>query len=332
MAIQLMMDKEIQAASREIRAKLKTANNPLIVSHIRPDGDAIASVIGLGLCLIDAGKKCQMVLLDGIPAKFRFLEGSQHVQKKMEPGYDLVVALDCSDQKRMGEVFATLAVDINIDHHITNERFAKTNLVVPSEPATAAILTRFLPEWGFALSQPVANALLTGILTDTIGFRTSNVSAESLRQAAQLIDAGADLNGAYERALVYQSFSASLLWGLALSRLQRKGKLAWTSITLEDRKNAGYSGRDDADLTNLLSAIENTEIAILFNVQNDCKIKVSWRSNAGIDVSQIAQRFGGGGHPPASGAEINGSLQEVEEMVLKVSNQYLKVQKSKGEY
>jgi len=326
-----LIGKETQAASREICTLLHSAQNPLIISHIRPDGDAIASVIGLGLSLIDAGKQCQMVLLDGIPAKFRFLDGSEQVKKKAEPGYDLVVALDCSDQKRIGGEFIDLTVDINIDHHITNERFAKQNLVIPEEPATAAVLARCLPEWGFPLTQATANALLTGIITDTIGFRTSNVSADSLRQAAQLIEAGANLTGLYEKALVNQSFSASLLWGLALSRLKKKGKLAWTSITLEDRKNAGYGGRDDADLTNLLSSIENQDIVILFNEQINRKIKVSWRSSAGFDVSKIAQCFGGGGHPPASGAEISGNLIEVEEMILKVTNKYLREQKSKGE-
>ncbi len=326
-----MISKDLRAASREIRSLLHTAQKPLIVAHIRPDGDAIASTLGLGLSLADAGKQCQMVLPDGIPARFKFLEGSRNIRNRVEPGYDLVVALDCSDQKRLGENFSAIPVDINIDHHITNEHFAKFNLVLPEEPATAAVLTRYLPEWGFPITPAVANALLTGIVTDTIGFRTSNVSPESLRQTAALIEAGASLTDVYERALVYQSYAASLLWGLALSRLQKEGKLAWTSITMEDRKKAGYSGRDDADLTNQLSAIENLNIVILFNEQNDCKIKVSWRSHSGIDVSKIAQRFGGGGHPPAAGAEIKGNLNEVENMVLEVTKKYLKAQKSKGE-
>jgi phosphoesterase RecJ-like protein len=326
-----LISSETRAASREIQSLLHSAQQPLIIAHIRPDGDAISSVIGLGQSLANGGKQYQMVLLDAIPAKFKFLEGSDLIKRKAEPGYDLVVALDCSDQKRMGEEFADIAVDINIDHHITNERFAKHNLVLPEEPATAAVLARFLPEWGFPLTPAIASALLTGILTDTIGFRTSNVSPDSLRQAAQLVEAGANLTDLYAKALVSQSYSASLLWGLALSKLQKKGKLAWTSITLEDRKKAGYSGRDDADLTNLLSAIENIEIAILFNEQNKCKIKVSWRSTAGIDVSKIAQRFGGGGHPPAAGAEVTGTLGEVEEMILKLTSVHLKEQKSKGE-
>ncbi len=324
------MTRDNQTCSQEIRSLLHSSNQPLILAHIRPDGDAIASVLGMGLALQGAGKKVQVVLSDGIPAKFKFLKGSELIHKKVEPGYDLVIAVDCSDQKRMGDEFADLKVDINIDHHITNDNFASQNLVLPEEPATAAILAQFLPQWGFPITPEMAEVLMTGILTDTIGFRTSNVSAGTLCLAAKLMENGANLTDLYEKALVSQTFSASQLWGFALSRLEKKGRLAWTSITLEDRKKAGYAGRDDADLTNVLSSIENIDVSILFNEQINCKIKVSWRSNAKVNVSLVAQCFGGGGHPPAAGAEINGSLQEVQKMVLEVTDSFITGNKIKG--
>ena len=317
--------------SQSINTLLQHSNRILVTSHIRPDGDAIGSLIGMGIALQSAGKQCQLVLTDGLPSKYRFLEGSDMISKEIKPGYDLIIALDCSDQQRMGKYFSSLDVDISIDHHITNDHFAWHNLVLANEPATAAILAQYLPQWGYSLSPAISNALLMGMLTDTIGFRTSNVTPRFLNIAAQLMEKGADLSDLYEKVITNQSFSASLLWGFALSRLQKKDGIAWTSITLEDRKLAGYSGKDDADLTNLLSAIENISICILFNEQNNCKIKVSWRSDSNIDVSTIASRFGGGGHPPASGAEIIGTLKEVEEMVLKVSRQFLNNPKSKGD-
>ncbi len=323
------MTQENEPCSQEIRSLLHAASQPLILAHIRPDGDAIASVLGLGLALQNAGKKVQMVLVDAVPAEFKFLPGSELIHTQAEAGYDLAIAVDCSDQQRIGEAFADLKFDFNIDHHITNDQFACQNLVLPEQPATAAVLAQYLPEWGFPITPEIANVLLTGILTDTIGFRISNVSAGTLRLAANLIDNGANLTDLYEKALVSQSYSASQLWGFALSRLEKKGRLAWTSITLEDRKKAGYAGRDDADLTNVLSAIEEIDASILFNEQINCKIKVSWRSKPNIDVSKIAQRFGGGGHPPAAGAEINGSLEEVQNMVIEFTDSVLK--KSKGE-
>ena len=326
-----MEEQEIFTVSKSISTALQASNSPLLISHIRPDGDAIASLLGMGIALSNAGKKCQMVLIDGQPSKYKFLESELQISKKIQPGYDLVITMDCSDKDRMGKPLSDLAVDINIDHHITNDHFAKLNLVLPGIPATAAIMAEYLPKWGYPLTPAISNALLMGILTDTIGFRTSNVTPHTLRLAALLIENGANLTKLYEKSLISQTYSASMLWGYALSRLEKKNGIAWTSITLEDRKRASYTGRDDADLSNQLSAIENIDVAILFNEQNNCKIKVSWRSGEDINVSVIAQHFGGGGHPPAAGAEISGNLEEVEEMVLKITKQYVREQKSKGE-
>ena len=281
----------------EIKERLHACHHALLLSHIRPDGDAIGSLIGLGLALQSIGKKVTLVLEDGLPSKYRFLEGSQLVSKTVPQEYDLTIALDCSDMDRLGNVSKNIRIDINIDHHITNEGFADLNLVQPDTPATTAILAEHFNKWDLQLNQAVSNALLMGILTDTIGFRTSNVTPDLLRISARLMESGGDLSDLYNRTLVSQSYPSSVLWGFALSRLQRDNGIIWTEITLEDRKKAGYAGRDDADLTNQLSTIEGSEICILFNEENDGKVKVSWRSNSSVDVSRIALHFGGGGHP-----------------------------------
>ena len=321
----------MEKVQEQIQEKLHKSQRPLIVSHIRPDGDAIGSLIGLGLLLQKAGKTPCLVLEDGLPAKYRFLNGSKLITKKPADSNDLTIVLDCSDIRRIGDWFSNEPVHINIDHHITNEKFGEINFVLPDYPATSAILAKFLPNWGFSLDQDSSSALLMGILTDTIGFRTANVTPETLRQAAQLMESGAVLSDIYNQALVAQSFPASLIWGSALSRLIRENGLVWTTITLEDRKKAGYAGRDDADLTNVLSAIEGSDVSIVFNEQNSGKVKVSWRSNAPYDVTQIAKQFGGGGHPQASGAEFEGTLEEVEMKVLSKTKQYMKDLSSKGD-
>lgn len=308
----------------QIKEKLHKSQRPLIISHIRPDGDAIGSLIGLGLALQKSGKTPCLVLEDGLPAKYRFINGHKLIVKKPVYDADLTIVLDCSDNRRIGDSFINLHADINIDHHKTNENFGDINFVLSDYPATTAILAEFLPIWGFPLDQDSSSALLMGILTDTIGFRTSNVTPATLRQAATLMELGADLPGIYTNALVSQSFPASLIWGAALSRLVREDGLVWTVITLDDRKKAGYAGLDDADLTNVLSAIEGSDVSIVFNEQKSGKVKVSWRSNAPFDVSRIAQQFGGGGHAPASGAEIEGTLDEVENTVLAKTKQYMK--------
>ena len=307
----------------KIQCLLTRSDTPLILSHIRPDGDAIGSIIGLSLALQKAGKKPQMVLTDGLPRKFRFLNGAERISRRIKGNYDLVVTLDCADKKRIGSPTELPDIHINIDHHITNELYAETNLVIPEQPATTAILAEYLPLWGFTIDKDVANALLMGMITDSIGFSTSNVTPRFLHLAADLMEKGADLPSLYHQALTAQSLPASKIWGNALSRIKSEGNLAWTTITLKDRTNAAYQGRDDADLTNHLSLLEKIDIAVLFNEQKDGKVKVSWRSNAKFDVSKIAIQFDGGGHPPAAGAEITGGLETVMELVLGKTKEFM---------
>jgi len=311
----------------KIQNLLTQSEKPLILSHIRPDGDAIGSVIALSLALQKIGKKPQGVITDGIPRKYKSLIGADQISTHIKGDYDLVIALDCADKKRVGSSAETSNIHINIDHHVTNELFGDTNLVIPEQPATAAILAEYLPCWGFAIDLDIANALLMGIITDTIGFRTSNVTPETMCLTAELMKKGADLTGLYHHFLTVQSLAASMIWGKALSRLKSEGNLAWTSITLEDRAIAKYQGRDDADLTNYLSSLEKIDVAILFNEQNDGTVKISWRSNAKFDVSKIAVLFNGGGHPPAAGADITGSFETVTKQVLAETKKFMKGKK-----
>jgi phosphoesterase RecJ-like protein len=309
----------------EIKERLTLAQNVLIASHVRPDGDAIGSLLALGLALQHAGKRVQMVLQDGVPASFRHLSGSEQIQTEPKGEWDTFISVDCADYKRLGKIFESIAKpDINIDHHITNEKFGKLNLIEGEEVATSAILTNYLPQWGLEITQPVASALLTGIVTDTLGFRTANTTPESLRQSAMLMECGADLPELYTRSLVRRSFPAARYWGAGLSSLERKDGLVWGTLTVTDRKAAGYGGNDDADLINIISAIDGSKVGMIFVEQTDHHVKISWRAlEAGIDVSKVAKHFGGGGHAAAAGADIPGSLEEIQPKVLATTREML---------
>ena len=317
------MNNNTEHTDATIREKLLKSKKPLILSHVRPDGDAIGAMLSLYLALEAKGKNPSMVIIDGIPRKFKFLKGTDRIDRTIKGGHDLVVTVDCADIKRVGAPNGLPKVDINIDHHITNELYGETNLVDANQPAACAILAKHFPKWDLEIDEDVAKALLMGIVTDTIGFRTPNVGPEVLRLAASLMEKGANLSGIYFQSLTEQSQPASLIWGFALARLKFQKNLAWTTITLEDRKRAGYQGRDDADLTNLLSTLENIDIAVLFNEEKDDTVKISWRSKGNIDVSKIAVKFNGGGHPPAAGAEIDGKLEAVIDLVLGETKKYL---------
>jgi phosphoesterase RecJ-like protein len=310
-----------------IQSRLAAAQSVLIASHVRPDGDAIGSLLGLGLALEDAGKTVQMVLADGVSSTFRHLEGADKIHTKIDGTFDTFITVDCADFRRTGKPFEALSQpDVNIDHHITNELFGKLNLVEGKEVATSAILTNHLPAWGYPITKPIAAALLTGIVTDTLGFRTSNVTPEAMRQAALLMETGVDMPDLYMRGLVRRSFAAARYWGAGLSTLERKDGMVWSTLTMADRKVAGYSGNDDADLINVISALDGFKVGMIFVEQPKNRVKISWRAlEPGIDVSPIATRFGGGGHAAAAGADVDGTLEEVKQAALQSTKEMLRL-------
>jgi bifunctional oligoribonuclease and PAP phosphatase NrnA len=309
----------------DIKARINEAQSVVIASHVRPDGDAIGSLLGIGLALENAGKSVQMVLVDGVPASFRYLEGSEKIRKEPTGEHDTFITVDCADFKRVGKIFENFGQpDINIDHHKTNEKFGKLNLIEAEEVATAAILTNHLPGWGLPITKSIAAALLTGIITDTLGFRTSNTTPEALRQCATLMEAGVDMPEIYMRSLVRKTFPAAKYWGAGLSSMEQADGIVWGTLTLNDRKKAGYGGNDDADLINMISAIDGNKVGMIFVEQSDNHVKISWRAlEVGIDVSPIAKHFNGGGHAAAAGADIPGTMDVIQPLVLKTTREML---------
>ncbi len=303
---------------------VERADRILIISHTRPDGDAVGSLIGLGLIVEELGKEVNLVLADGVPKVFHHLPSYDRVFRQAAGVYDLIVVVDCSDIDRIGKVLDDYGEpDVNIDHHPTNTRFAGLNLVQDDAVATAEIIYDLAVTLSLPLNQSIAEVLLTGLLTDSLGFRTSNTSPKALRIAAEFQELGADLPFLYRKAMVEKSLEAVKYWGLGLSKINLEDRLVWTSLSLEDRKKADYTGRDDADLINLLASIKETDISLVFVEQTNGTVKVSWRARPGFDVSKTALEFGGGGHKPAAGAEIKGALERVQEEVIKATRQAL---------
>ncbi|HEX7621553.1 MAG TPA: DHH family phosphoesterase [Anaerolineales bacterium] len=310
---------------KKIKGRIHAAHRVLVTSHVRPDGDAIGSSLALSLALLDAGKQVQVVLADGLPDGFKHLPGADMVLTQAVGDFDLIISVDCSDLKRIGPVLdGYRAPDIIVDHHVTTEEFGTLNLVEPEAVATASVLTRHMAEWGLVITPPIAANLITGFVTDTLGFRTSNITPEALRQVAGLMEIGADLSSLYYRSLVRRTFVEAKYWGAGLSSLQRADGIIWATLTLADRSASGYTGRDDADLINIVSSIDDADIAIMFVEQNANITKISWRGlKPQVDVSQISLQFEGGGHKAASGAELSGSLVEVQERVLAATRKVL---------
>lgn len=313
------------ALIHQARNKINLSRNVVLLSHVRPDGDALGSLLGLAHMLRAIGKTVFPVLAEGMHSAYRFLPGSGEIRPALPEAYDLSILVDCADRERINAPAGAFpgTPDIIIDHHVTNGLFADMNIVSPESTATAELLVDLADPLFLPIGRDAATCLLAGLVADTLGFRTPNTGIHTLDVARSLMTAGASLPDIIERSLYRRSFTAARYWGAGLSHLEREGDLVWATLSLAERKAAGYPGRDDADLVNVLSSIDGNRAAILFIEQEGGMVKISWRVRKGMDVTTLAASFGGGGHPAASGASVDGSLEEVCRKVVAATRQWL---------
>lgn len=297
------------------RRRLAQADSVVVLGHERPDGDSVGSMLALTLALRQRGQTAVAVSASGVPGRFNFLPGAREVLEVVPDGDHLLVAVDSADAELLSAAVSG-PVAINFDHHPTNTRYAEVNLVYPEAASTTQVLYDLSAELDLPINPEVASCLLTGLITDSLGFRTPSVTPAVLYTAADLTERGADLSSIYQQALIEHSFVALRYWGAGLSELQRKDGLVWASLRLEERKRIGYPGDDDADLVELLNTIREAGVSLIFVEQGDGRVKVSWRARESVDVSQLAVAFGGGGHHLAAGATVEGELERVIEEVV----------------
>lgn len=323
----------MKAELRKARQWLHAADHICVLGHASPDGDAVGSVLGLTWALRAAGKRVTPALPDDVPLTFAFLPGSAEVTREVPVDADLLVALDTADVERLGSLGQELAqpIDINIDHHISNSHFASINLVADDTAATAEYLVDLLQPFGLALDEQVANCMLTGLVTDSLGFRTNSTGLATLATAHKLLKHGGQLHEIYDRTLHRRSFEAIRLWGQALGTVRCEDGLAWTQVTLAGKAEIGYTANGDADVISQLTSIEGAEVAVVFVERSNAEVKISWRSVSGLDVAEIAQHFGGGGHQAASGANMYGAtLERAERAVLQRTREALHQYRQNG--
>jgi phosphoesterase RecJ-like protein len=259
---------------------------------------------------------------DPIPAQYNYISDAQAVVQdlvSLNP-FDLVISLDCSDLERLGRFthmpgFENIAL-LNIDHHLTNLNFGDVNLVDVRASSTAEIVLSLVEYMAVPLDVELATCLLTGIVTDTRGFRTSNVTVQVMEAALRLMKAGASLPYITQHSLDHRSTTAILLWREALSELQIKDRLAWTHVSQAMRRKTGYIGNGDAGLVSFLVSADDADVAAVFVEREDGRIEIGFRAIPGYNVAQVALQFGGGGHALAAGCSIPGPLEEVQARVL----------------
>ena len=310
----------------EIGAMIRDAKKVVIISHVRPDGDAIGSQIALGASLEELGKEVNLINEDGCPSNLKFLEGSDKIslppQNHMDA--DLCIALDTANHERLGrgciEAVKLVKQVINLDHHITNEGYGDFIYVDPESPATAQIIYELISNEGFPFPAASRDSLFVGISTDTGSFRYPATTARTYEVAADLLRMGADCgvlsSAVYER---YPYRRIELLKKL-LGNLRMTGddQVASWCLDLKTKEELSIKPEDSENLSDLIRGIDSVRVAVFFEELKDCSVRVSMRSKDVnlANVSKICSHFGGGGHPLASGARVNGELHEVEERVL----------------
>ncbi|MGD2105444.1 MAG: bifunctional oligoribonuclease/PAP phosphatase NrnA [Anaerolineae bacterium] len=306
----------LEQASQLIRG----AQAPLLVCHVAPDGDALGSLTGLTRALRQLHQSPIPACADAIPSSFDYIPGVNEILQVVADSFDLIIALDCSDVRRVGALRELPHFNrrplVNIDHHITNVNFGDVNVVDPEASSTAEVLSHLLDHLGIQLDETLATSLLIGIVTDTRGFRTSNVTPPVMEAALRLMEAGASLPYASRHGLDRRPTAVMRLWGACLSRLRIDSGVIWISIPLAMRREVGYRGNGDAGLASFLVSSDDAFVSVVFVEQEDGSVEVGMRAVPGFDVSQFAVRFGGGGHALASGFSIHGPLQQAEQRVL----------------
>ncbi len=303
-------------------AQLQRLDSLALLSHVRPDGDACGSLIAFGLALENAGKRVRLFLEDGLTERYAFLPGAARVERPPQtaPDVDAIVALDNAAAPRLGAAFTSWnkPVWLNIDHHVSNERFGALNLIDPSVPATGQILFELMLAAGWPVSPAIASNLFVAISTDTGSFKYRNTTTRTFEVAAALSAAGAPI--AELSHACYGSFPLrrtkllrEILQHLAFECGER---IAWYPITRAMYEDSGARAEDTEGLIESIISSEGVDVAIAFEERKNGTIKMSFRAKGRVNVNEIAVTLGGGGHREAAGAELPGPLDAAVARVL----------------
>ena len=327
-----MTDSQTTRDLADVVAALAAADRVLIASHENPDGDAIGSMSAAAQALRGAGKQVRLYLHadSPLPREYGFLD-MDGLERAIAPGSTegwTLLALDCGNESRLGpdheQLRAGFAQVIDVDHHHDNSRFGDINYVDGHASSTAEILARVFDGVGIELTQPVAEALYVGLVTDTGRFQYRTTSPAALRLAARLVEAGADVHKVFELVFETVPMGKKRLLGRVLEHMQvyEGGRLVISHVTRDDLALVAGDEATTEGLIDDLREIDGVQVAALIREQvplADGTIlpnRVSLRSRGSIDVSQIARKSSGGGHKQAAGFSHPGSVDQIREFIV----------------
>ena len=329
---------KLSAASRAMVKKLlafiRKHDNFLVSGHVRSDGDALGSQLAFHHLLRKLGKKSQVVCDQGALPDYRFLPGSDSVgagPEDLKKGYSAVFTFDSGSWERLERISAALPrkelTVVNVDHHASNERFGDINWVDPSFSACGEMVWELVKAAGVKPDRNIATCVYTTIVTDTGRFSFSNTTTETHLNAAELLQFGVK-PGEIHSALFRQKTKEQLAFlaeVLGRIRLTDDGRIGWIVISKELVEKTGFPPGDTQEYIDHVKSIKGVRAAILLKEMDEPgKVKVSWRTDAGVDGIALASKYGGGGHPRASGATFRGTVQEAERTIVAETIAYVK--------
>lgn len=303
-----------------ILEQINKAESIVILTHENPDGDAIGTGLALYNALKQYGKNPDIIIPE-YPRNFSFLPGTEEIKKESEvKKYDLAISVDCATIKMLNgfsNYFEDAKVKISIDHHSTNTMFGDYNYVSPEAPACAQVLIVMLEYFKIDITKEIGTCILTGIITDTGGFKYSGVTAETFEFVAGLMNKGINVSKIYRKVLQTKTRANFELNRIATDRLEflEDGKVAFTYITKEDEEKVSAESGDHEGIVETGRDIEGVEVSVFIR-QTDKGCKVSMRSNEYVNVSDICLLLGGGGHIRAAGVTMQCTIEQAKEKIL----------------
>ena len=317
------------AASDALRV-LSAASCVLMPTHQNVDADGLSSPLAMMAALRQRGINAYPLVTDeAIPGNLGFLPGIDQVLvygRDELPEYDALCLIDCADRRRLGSFYRDnperldrdLLPIVNIDHHVTNDRYGTVNIVEPQAASASEVVTDILASWGTELTSDIAQCLLSGIYGDTLGLRTDSTTSRTMRTAADLVDAGANPGPIVDSLFRLKPRSSVCLWEKGLQRVRWQGTLIYTELTPDVFETCGATPVEAEGMVNFLLGTEGSLVAAMLHRNSD-GWRVSMRSmEREVDVAAIAAEFGGGGHPRAAGCTITGGEDELRAFVQRV--------------
>lgn len=315
----------------EIAARIKRAKRIAIFTHMRPDGDAFGSALSLATALEYLGLETEVCVETEIPSNLAFISGIDRVKKAPQEEYDLLITVDCSDIARLGvlsDEFLNAArkrIDtVNVDHHISNPRYAKMNFVRECS-ANCMNVAKLIEYLGVPFDKKIAEYLLIGLLTDSGNFSHDDVTEETLALAAKLVGAGADIRYYNYNLFKKQPKARAALYALTMSgiRYYHDDRFALITITQDAMKKCRADNGMTEGFVDFPLNVEGVEVAASVMEVKYRQYKISLRSKEYADVNKIAGTFGGGGHVRAAGCMLFGDLEDVVDRLSYAVSQYL---------